>query len=241
MLKRGNFSSITIAIPAYNEEENIQWVVQDCLEDLPRYFSDFEILVVDDGSRDKTGKICDRLTKKYKQVRVIHQVNGGYSKAMSVGIQNAKKKFVAYLPADGQYYVRDMDQMFPLMEKSDLVLGYRGIRQDYNFYRQLISYGYLFMLRLMFGIGVKDLNGPTIWRTSQVKKMGEIYSVKSKGVFILAEIVARFKKKGLRITEAPSIYRARLGGMVKNAKFSVVRDTFTDAFSVWIRMIFKQI
>ena len=66
--------------------------------------------------------------------------------------------------------------MYPLMEESDLVLGYRGIRKDYNLYRKILSYGYLIFLWLLFGITVKDLNGPNIWRTKEVNKLKEIYN-----------------------------------------------------------------
>lgn len=229
--------SITIAIPTYNEEENIEWVVRDSLKSLPEYFSNYEVLIVDDGSKDRTAEITDRLAKENFSVRVIHQPNGGYSKAMLAGIRNAQKDFVAYIPADGQYTIKDMSAMFPLMENSDLVLGYRGIRKDYNLYRKILSYGYLIMLWMMFGIDVKDLNGPNIWRTTEVNKLKEIYSVNSKGVFILAEIVARFKKRGLRISEAPSVYRSRRSGAVKNTKFKVVKDTYIDALKLWMRML----
>lgn len=235
MKKEKYKSGITIAIPAYNEEENIEWVVKDSLKSLPKYFKNYEVLVINDGSTDKTAVILDKLKKRNKKIRIIHQKNGGYSKAMAVGIQNAKKKFVAYVPADGQYTVDDMSKMYSLMESSDIVLGYRGTRKDYNSYRKIISYGYLIFLWLLFGISVKDLNGPTIWRTKEVKKLKRIYSTKSKGVFILAEIVARFKKKKLRIAEAKSVYRARRGGTVKNAKLKVVIDTFTDALKLWMR------
>lgn len=231
------FPSITISIPAYNEEENIEWIVKDCLKSLPKYFDAYEVLVVDDGSQDKTGQILDELSRKFKNVRVIHQPNGGYSRAMLTGIRNAKKEFVAYVPADGQYTVSDMSKMYPLMESSDLVLGYRGIRKDYNFYRKLLSYGYLIFLWLLFGITVKDLNGPNIWRVKEVNKLKEIYSVKSKGVFLLAEIVARFKRKGLRITEAPSVYRSRRGGDVKNARIRVAIKTGLDALKLKWKML----
>jgi len=233
------YPSITIAIPAFNEEENIEWVVKSCLEDLPKYFNNYEVLIVDDGSHDKTKEISDNLSKQSRFVRVIHQPNGGYSKAMSTGIFNASKEFVAYVPADGQYYVRDMNKMFPFMESSDVVLGFRGIRKDYNIYRKILSYGYLALLWILFGITVKDLNGPTIWRTKEVKKLKRIYSINSKGVFILAEIVARFKKRKLRISEASSIYRSRRAGSVKNTKFRVVKDTWIDAFKVWQRLLFN--
>lgn len=233
------YPSITIAIPAYNEQDNIEWVVKDSLKNLPLYFNDYEVLVINDGSKDSTGSILNDMIKHHHRLRVIHQENGGYSKAMLAGITNASKEFVAYLPADGQYLVKDMGKMYPLMDSSDLVLGYRGIRKDYNVYRKILSYGYLIMLFLMFGITVRDLNGPNIWRTDEVKKLGKIYSVNSKGVFILAEIVARFTRKGLKISEAPSVYRSRRAGTVKNAKFRVVRDTLFDAIQVWWEMLIR--
>lgn len=235
-MKKSN-PSITIAIPAYNEQENLRWVVWKCLKALPEYFDDYEILIIDDGSKDKTPHIADQLMKENKYVRVMHQLNGGYSCAMLTGIRNAKKEFVAYMPADGQYTVKDMSRMFPFMENSDLVLGYRGIRKDYNVYRKTLSYGYLVMLWLMFGINVKDLNGPNIWRTIEVNKLKKIYSVNSRGVFILAEIVARFQRRKLRINEAQSIYRSRRSGTVKNARFKVVKDTFVDALIVWWKIL----
>ncbi len=238
--KKLKYPSITVAIPAYNEEENITWVVKDSLRYLPKYFNDYEVLIVDDGSKDKTPEITDDLTKKYKKVRVIHQKNGGYSKAMLTGIQNAQKDFVAYIPADGQYTVKDMSKMYPLMESSDIVLGHRGIRKDYNLYRKVLSYGYLIYLFLLFGIKVKDLNGPNIWRTKEAKKIKKVYSVNSKGVFILAEFVARFMQKGLKISEAPSVYRSRRSGTVKNTKFKVVKDTYIDALKLKWELISLQ-
>lgn len=231
------YPSLTIAIPAYNEQENIEWVVKETLKELPKYFTDYEVLIVDDGSHDKTPEILDKLARAHKNVRVIHQPNGGYSNAMWTGIRAATKEFVAYMPADGQYLVRDMAKMYPFISNSDIVLGYRGIRKDYNLYRKILSYGYLIFLWLAFGISVKDLNGPTIWRTSEVKKLKTIYSINSKGVFILAEIVARFKKRNLRMSEAPSVYRSRRSGTVKNTKFRVVKDTFVDALKVWWKIL----
>ena len=74
-------TSLSVIIPAYNEEENIERVVKDSVEKLPEYFDDFEIIVIDDGSRDQTPQMCDELAKKYNHVRIIHKANGGFSRA----------------------------------------------------------------------------------------------------------------------------------------------------------------
>ena len=118
------YPSISIAIPAYNEEENLRWVVKDTLKKLPIHFKDFEIIIVDDGSTDKTGEIAEKLAKSNKNIRVIHQTNCGYSKAMLTGIKAAQKEFVAYMPADGQFLVSDMRHCFEAIKGNDLILGY---------------------------------------------------------------------------------------------------------------------
>lgn len=225
-----NMASMTISIPAYNEEENLEWVVKDALKSLPKYFRDFEVVIVDDGSKDKTGVIADKLAKSNKRVRVIHQPNGGYSKAMLTGIKAAKKDFVVYMPADGQFLVKDMENCFKIMEKNDLVLGFRGGRPDYSLYRLVLSYGYLLLLWMLFGISYKDVGWVNIWRTNKVQKLN---LTGTGGIFILTEIVVKFKKASLKIAEARSYYRPRKSGEVKNAKFKVVKDTFLNAIKLW--------
>lgn len=227
-------TSITIAIPAYNEEENIEWVVVDALKSLPKYFGDFEIVAVDDGSTDKTGIILDSLAANHKTVRVIHQPNGGYSKAMLTGIMASKKDFVAYMPADGQFLVDDMRHCFEKMDKNDLTLGYRGSRPDYTAKRIIFSYGYLLLLLFLFGIRWIDIGWVNIWRTKEVQKL-KINA--AGGIFILTEIVVRFMRKGLRIDEAPSYYHVRKAGEVKNAKMKVVLNTFLSALKLWWEVV----
>ncbi len=223
-------SSITIAIPAYNEEENISTVVRDTLKKLPKYFKDYEIVVIDDGSSDETGEIVDKIALKNKNLRVIHQKNQGFSKAMITGIRAAKKEFVAYMPADGQFMVDDMRHCFEVLKDSDLILGYRGGRQDYSARRVFFSYGYLLLLMILFDIKYMDVGWVNIWRTNKVQKMK---FTAAGGIFVLTEIVVRFKKKGFRILEAPSYYHPRMAGEVKNAKLKVVANTFWNALKLW--------
>lgn len=225
-----NSSSITIVIPAYNEEENIFFVLKDTLKKIPKYFKNYEVIVVDDGSKDKTGEISDKISKKNKYLKVIHQKNGGYSQAMLTGIKASKKEFVAYMPADGQFLIDDMRHSFEVLNDKDLVLGYRGGRQDYATRRVIFSYGYLLLLLFLFDIKYMDVGWVNIWRTKKVQKL-KLTAVG--GIFILTEILVRFKQKGYKVIEAPSYYHPRLGGEVKNAKLKVVFKTFLSAFKLW--------
>lgn len=226
-------TSLTIAIPAYNEEKNLGRVVEDTLKKLPEYFEDFEVVVVDDGSSDGSAGIADRLAEKHKTVKVIHQPNGGFSRAMLAGIKAAQKKFVAYMPADGQFLIDDMRHCFEVMEANDLVLGYRGGRPDYTLRRMVMSYGYLMILVILFGIKFMDVGWVNIWRTDKVQGLK---LEGTGGIFILSEIVVKFMRKGYRIVEAPSFYHVRKSGEAKNAKFSVALKTLFNALKLWYQI-----
>ena len=232
-MKINNKLSLTIAIPAYNEEDNIEWVLNNTLKNLPRYTQDYEVVLVNDGRKDRTGEIAEKIAAKNSCLRVIHQQNGGYSKAMLTGINASRKKYVAYMPADGQFLVDDMRHCFEVMPRNDMVLGYRGGRQDYTIRRIIFSYTYLLILLLLFNIKYMDVGWVVIWNT---KKVRSLKLNATKGIFILAETVVRFMKSGHKIAEAPSYYRPRHAGEAKNARFKVALDTFLNAFKLWLEL-----
>lgn len=229
---RKHLPSLSIVIPAYNEEDNLQWLVKDIVISAPKLgITDLEIVIVDDGSTDKTSKIADNLAKQYKQVRVIHKENGGYCSALLAGIKEAKKDYIAYFPADGQTLIRDIKKCMPLLGKADLILGDRGERLDYSLYRMFISYVYLILLRIFYGNPYRDINWFHIWKKEKIQNM----KLTSKGIFILAEIVIRFRDKKYLIKEASVPYRSRMGGEAKNAKLSIAWQTFMDLLRFWIK------
>lgn len=226
--------SLSIVIPAYNEEESLNYVLKDTIRDLPKYVKDHEIIVVDDGSIDKTPQIADSFAKKYKRVRVVHQKSGGYNKAMISGIKVARKKYVAYMQADGQDLIRDMVNCIKIMKNYDLVLGIRGKRIDYNLYRSMLSYGAAFLYRVLFGLTYEDVHWVYIWKTKEVQKL----KLDPKGgIFLLAESLIKFKRKGLKIGEASSPYRPRYGGENKNTNFKVVWKTFVSMVKLWWKVV----
>jgi len=227
---RKDLPSLSIVIPAYNEENNVEWLVRDIIKDSPKYgINNYEIVVVDDGSTDATGKIADGLAKEHKTIRVIHKKNGGYCSAMLDGIKEAKKDYIAYFPADGQTLIKDITKCIPYLGRVDLIMGDRGRRLDYTPYRLFISYVYLILLRILFNNKHRDINWFHIWKREKIQNMEII----SKGIFILAEIVIRFKNKKYLIVEASVPYRSRRSGEAKNAKFSIAWQTFTDLLKFW--------
>lgn len=233
-----NKNSLSIVIPVYNEEQEIAYVLEDTLSNLPKMVSNFEIIVVDDGSKDNTFQIVKDISNKNKQVRLIHQRHSGFNKALLTGIKLAKKDYVAHMQGDGQDLVRDMVNCFKIMDQYDLVLGIRGKRIDYDFYRFILSYGGMLLYRLLFNIKYEDVHWAYVWKTSELKKlkldpMG--------GMFILVETLIKFRSKGLRIGEATSPYRPRYAGVSKNTDIKVVLRTLKSMMETWWNMITKKL
>lgn len=223
--------SLSIVIPAYNEAESLGYVVADTLRDLPKAVGDFEIIIVDDGSTDNTPQIARVFAARNSHVRVIHQKNSGFSSAMITGIRAAKKKYVAYMHAGGQDLVRDMVNCIKIMPKYDLVLGIRGKRIDYNFYRLILSHGAAIVYRVLFGIRNEDVHWVYIWNTKKVQKL----KLDPKGgIFLLVESLIKFKRKGYSIGEASAPYRPRYGGDNKNTSIKVVWATFASMVKLWL-------
>lgn len=223
--KQTEHLSLSIVIPAYNEEESLGYLLRDTLQDLPKDVRDYEVIIVDDGSTDKTPILAGSFAKKNKHVRVIHQSNSGFNKAMITGLKAAKKNYVAYMHAGGQELIRDMVNCIRIMYQYDLVLGIRGKRIDYNPYRLLLSYGCLILYRILFGITYEDVHWVYIWKTKEVQKL----KLDPKGgIFLLVESLVKFKRKGLTIGEASAPYRPRYGGDNKNTSLKVVWRTFVS-------------
>lgn len=231
-------SSLSIVIPAYNEEESLGYVLRDTLTDIPKVVDNYEIIIVDDGSTDNTPHIADIFAKKHKHIRVIHQLNGGFNKAMIVGLRAAKKEYVVYLHAGGQDLIRDVVNCVRIMHDYDLVLGIRGKRIDYNIYRLLLSYGCLILYFVLFGITNEDVHWVYIWKTKEVQK---IKLDQKGGIFLLVESLIKFKRKGLRIGEASAPYRPRYGGDNKNDSLKVVWRTFVSMMRLWWKIVIGKV
>lgn len=230
--------SLSIVIPAYNEKENLEWLVKDMIRECPKYgLKDVEILIVDDGSTDKTGEIADLLSKRFKAVRAIHKQNGGYCSAILRGIKEAKKDYIAYFPADGQTLIEDMVKCLPYLGKVDLILGDRGERRDYSAYRLFISHMNLILIRTFFNNRYKDINWFHIWKRKRIQQLETV----SNSVFILAEIVIRFKNRNYQIAEASVPYRSRIRGKAKNANLRVAFQAFRDLIKFWFLLKFGKV
>ena len=188
--------SISVFLPALNEEENIR----DCVTSVNRYlskkFSDYEILVIASGSTDKTPEIVTNLARKNRRIRLINSKEKlGYGMALKSGFKNSKKELIFYTDADKQFNINDFDKFLPLIDSYDIISGYRINRQDPPM-RIFIASVYNILIRILFGIKVKDVDASfKLYKKEVFNKI----KLKSETGLIDAEVLIKAKKKGFSI------------------------------------------
>ncbi len=150
--------SISVFIPCYNEEENVREAVMKINNYLKPRFQNYEILVVSEGSIDRTNEITTELQKDIPQLRLIAKPkNFGYAQVLRDGFKNSRKELIFYTDGDMQFDINELDLLLPLISKYDIVTGYKLKRFD-PLMRAWTSKIYNWTMRLLFGLKVKDIN-----------------------------------------------------------------------------------
>jgi glycosyltransferase involved in cell wall biosynthesis len=224
--------SLSIFFPCHNEEGNVERVVRRALEAASALTDDFEVIVVDDGSRDRTGKIADRLASENPRVRVVHHPrNRGYGGALQSGFASAKKDYVFFSDGDGQFDLAELPQLVELIQggECDLAIGYRIHRAD-PFIRSLNAKLYKTLIRLLFGLQVRDID--CAFKLIH-RPVLEKVALESEGALVSAEFLIKAKKAGFRIREAGVHHYPRQAGQQTGAKLSVILRTFREIARLW--------
>lgn len=149
---------LSIFIPFYNEEEAIRQVVEDSLSYLDSLNREYELILVDDGSNDRTTNIIHELEEENPNIeKALHNQNRGYGNALKTGFQQASNPLIAYMDGDGQFDIRDLDKLLPQIENYDLVAGVREERKDASS-RIFIGEGFTNLIQKIFGIDYSDID-----------------------------------------------------------------------------------
>jgi len=218
---------LSVVLPAYNEEPNIERVVRAVVPYLESRGFDYELLVVNDGSADRTGPILDGLVAEFPRLRPQHHPrNRGYGAALRTGFDAAQKRFVFYMDGDGQFDIKDLDRLLPLAtDEQSIVTGYRIERRD-PFMRRLNAklFGG-FLVRIMLGVKVRDLN--CAFKLIP-KKVLDAITLESTGALINAELYGRAIRKGFGIKEIGVHHYPREAGVQTGAHLRVILRAFYD-------------
>jgi glycosyltransferase involved in cell wall biosynthesis len=217
-------------MPMYNERASVEQMVGRALEVLPTLTDDYEVLIVDDCSSDGSEEIAQRLASQHEAVRVIrHPVNRGYGAALRTGFFGAAKQLVFYTDCDEPVDLRELSRALPLATDYDAVVGYRLDRHDTP-RRWLYSKTYNFLIRLLFGVPVRDVN----FSFKLVHRHAlEKVSLSARSVFIDGELLAEMVHYRLKIAEIPIEYHPRQTGSSNFDSFSAAWNTLWEIASYY--------
>jgi len=219
--------------PAHNEEGNVERMCNALRIVLPNVAEDFEIIIVNDGSNDKTGEIADRLAAQDEKIRVVHhERNMGYGAAIRSGISACKKEYVFFTDGDNQFDVSQLSLLVPLVSQCDGVIGFRLNRQD-NFVRKTNAWAWNRLVQWMFGLKAKDID--CAFKLFH-RKVFEKVQLESSGAMISTEMLVKMKKNKYRLHEIGVLHSPRLAGKQTGANLGVIFKAFNELYRFYLKM-----
>lgn len=212
-------SSISVVLPAFNEEQVIERTIHEIIGFLRGLFGDFEIIVIDDGSSDKTAHILNCLKTKMPNLIVItHEKNYGYGKALQSGLCKASKELVLLMDSDGQFSVAPLAAFMQEINSFDAVIGIRSKRRD-NLYRYLLGRIGNACSNFILKYRIADINcGFKLFHTEDVKRL-KLYSF---GGIINCEILKKLLATNKKIRQIPVEHYPRKAGIQTGGKLKTV-------------------
>ena len=227
-LKKKN-ASLSIFFPCYNEQDNLENIVAQTLSVAGKLDMDFEIIIVNDGSSDATGRIADEIAAKNSRVKVVHhRMNLGYGAALQSGFKTATGNFIFYTDGDGQFDIREMPPLLSLMEQYDIVSCYRINRQD-SFLRKFNGFCWTKLGCLLFGMKIRDID--CAFKLYK-REIFDNIELSSSGALIDTEILARAVQKGYRIIQKSVYHYPRTAGRQTGANLRVILRAFKELFKL---------
>ncbi len=232
---------LSVFFPCYNEEKNIQTTVDKALPIIKSIAKKWEILIINDGSKDNTGKVALAIQKKLgkDKLRIItHDPNRGYGAAFKSGFYNAKYDWIAFTDADGQFDFADIRQLIKKQHQtnSDIVIGYY-LGRKVPFIRIWGSKLWELMVFILFGLRVKDIDcGFKLVNKKVIDTIPKLEA--ERGPFITSEFLIKSRRAGFKIAQVGVHHFERTAGEATGTKLNVIISGFKDLFRLWYKINF---
>jgi len=244
---------LTVLMPAWNEEENLPANVPLLMHKLDQLAVDYELLIVDDGSRDDTPRLADALAAQEPRVRVVHHAqNKGIGRALYTGFQNARGYWTIFVPADLALELDEIDKYLHAAHlppprqargaerggaEARVVVGLRSDRRGTSLARRFVSWVNIALVRLLFRMPVHQFQYICLWPTRLLKGISIDYP---DSAFLQAEVLIKARDLGYRFTEVEIAYLPRTRGQASGARTRLVLKSAYDMLHFWLRWLFRR-
>ncbi len=221
--------ALSVILPAYNEEVLLDGCVRQLHRTLATLQVPAEIIIVNDGSRDRTAEIADDLRRDLDGITVCHQANQGIGGAFRTGVQAATGEYLILWPADMPAEPADLAPYTAEFGKADVIVGVRRARLGYNPLMLFNSWVYPKLVASLFGLRLRDVN----WIHAYRRAMFVRISLTQRGIPMLVEALVRLRDIGATFVEVNVAMKARLGGVPSASRFRVMWRTLAGLLSFW--------
>lgn len=232
---------LSVFFPFWNEEKNIEKIISKALAVIPKVALRWEIIMVDDGSADRTLEIANALALKNQNLRVVAlHPNRGYGAALKAGFEHSKYKYIVFTDGDLQFNFSEITKFIEKIEDADIVIGYRKIRRDQKILKRLLLMNLLKIGDfILFGFTFKDIDcGFKMFRRNA---LDEIAPLRSEGAMITTEILAKALRKKLKIKEVGVEHYPRKFGVQTGANIPVILRAILESLTLWLDIKNKRI
>ncbi|PYR55706.1 MAG: glycosyltransferase family 2 protein [Acidobacteria bacterium] len=229
---------LTVFFPAYNDSGTIASLVITALRTARRLTTDYEVIVVNDGSADGTSEILEELARVFPQVRIVqHAQNRGYGGALRTGFASATRELVFYTDGDAQYDPAEMEALWRRFDDNvDFVNGYKISRSD-PLHRVIIGRIYHYTVKLLFGLRIRDVDCD--FRMMRRSIFDRVRLDKNSGVICL-EMMKKIQDAGFRIAEVPVHHYHRAYGKSQFFNFRRLYRTAVDVMKLWFALVVRR-
>lgn len=236
------FPELTLFFPCYNEQDNLENTFHKSLPILKEIADKWEVLIINDGSKDKTGEVALKLKKEYPQnIKIItHDPNRGYGAAFKSGFYGAKYEWITFIDADGQFDFKDIYALADIKDKTkaDVIIGYY-LGRKVPFYRIWGSKVWQLAVFVLFGLRVTDIDcGFKLVNRRVFETIPKLEA--ERGPFITSEFLIKAKKCGFKIKEVGVHHFARMAGEATGSKLNVIIAGLKDLWRLWLKLNFNR-
>ena len=236
--------TLTVLMPAYNEQANLAANVPLLMDKLSTLSVDFELLIVDDGSQDGTSRVAADLISRDESVsgtgriRVLrHAQNAGIGRALYTGFQGARGTDTIFIPADLAMDLDDLGKYLDAAQEADVIVGLRSDRRGTSLARRLVSWTNIALVRVLFRMPVHQFQYICMWPTRFLKEIAIEYP---DSAFLQAEVLIKARDMGYRLAEIEVTYVPRTRGHPTGARTRLVLKSASDLLRFWLRWLFRK-